>query len=69
MNTNAEISHDITWHMCRMSLCITQFYVFRSERGFKKVVRSSLYAIITHVPSEDHYNNNVDVGRILYLIP
>jgi hypothetical protein len=54
MNTNAGILHDITRHMCKMSLCVTQFYVFRSVRGLKKVVRSSLYDdIIMHVPYED----------------
>ena len=69
MNTNAVISHDITRHMCKMSLYITQFYVFRSVRGLKKVLRSSLSNIIMHVQYEGHYNNNAEAGCILYLIP
>jgi len=52
-----------------MTLFITQFYVFRSVRGLKKVVRSSLSNIIMHVPYEGRYNNNAEAGRILYLIP
>jgi len=52
-----------------MSLCITQFYIFRSVRGLKKAVRSSLSNIIMHDPQEGHYNNNAEAGRILYLIP
>jgi hypothetical protein len=52
-----------------MSFCITQFYVFRSVRGLKKVVRSSLSNIIMHVPYEGRYNNNAEAGRILHLIP
>ena len=73
MSTNAGISHDITGHICTVSLCITQFYVFRSVRGLKKVVRSSLSNTIMHVPYEVCYNsnnnnNNAEAGRILYLI-
>lgn len=69
MNINAGISHHITRDMCKMALYITQFYVFRSVRGLKKVVCSSLSNIIMHVPYEDRYNNNAETGRILYLIP
>jgi hypothetical protein len=43
MNTNAEISHGITRHMCKTSRCITQFYIFRSVQGLKKVVGSLLF--------------------------
>jgi hypothetical protein len=53
-----------------MTLFITQFYVFRSVRGLKKVVdRSSLSNNIMHVPYEGRYNDNTEAGRILYLIP
>jgi hypothetical protein len=70
MNTNAAISHGIIRHMCKTSLFITQFHVFRSVQGLKKVVRSSLYDnIIMDVPYEGHYNNHLETGRILNLIP